>query len=310
MTLYKYTRADFALEILQSCKIRFTQLNALNDPFESFPPVTSLMNETIFAQLLENIIQNDDALRQVIDESIDSMYAKVPLNLRDQFTKEQLTVQLARDMATELGKRGKSFREFVRELGRAQQSEVIGQARMHLTNLVASEVAVLSLSSVSDNEVMWSHYADTHRGVVIGFDDKNPFFSGAFNVKYQTQRPVLDMTKRPTNLAEWKDAIQTICGVKNEAWSYEREFRLAYPIYQLILTSKTDSHGIPVYVAGFTPQAITTVILGSRIDAASRSAISQLLSAADFSHVSVFCELLDQQKYRVTIEDCGKPTNA
>ncbi len=41
----------------------------------------------------------------------------------------------------------------------------------------ASHLAFLSLSKNRNNLLMWSHYCDSHRGFVIGFDSSDPFFS-------------------------------------------------------------------------------------------------------------------------------------
>ena len=38
------------------------------------------------------------------------------------------------------------------------------------------QLGVLSLSARSDSSVMWSHYADSHRGFLIGFSTEHEFF--------------------------------------------------------------------------------------------------------------------------------------
>jgi hypothetical protein len=59
--------------------------------------------------------------------------------------------------------------------------------------------AILSLSKNCDNLLMWSHYCESHRGFVVGFDSSDPFFSvprpGAKSVlqqvTYSSHRPVM-----------------------------------------------------------------------------------------------------------------------
>jgi hypothetical protein len=41
----------------------------------------------------------------------------------------------------------------------------------------ASDLAFLSLSKNRNNLLMWSHYCDSHRGFIVGFDSTDPFFS-------------------------------------------------------------------------------------------------------------------------------------
>ncbi|EPJ44297.1 MAG: hypothetical protein OFPII_35920 [Osedax symbiont Rs1] len=37
---------------------------------------------------------------------------------------------------------------------------------------------ILSMTERIDNLLMWSHYADSHTGFVIGFDPSHDFFDG------------------------------------------------------------------------------------------------------------------------------------
>lgn len=83
----------------------------------------------------------------------------------------------------------------------------------HLIN-----TGVISFTEAIDNILMWSHYADAHRGMAIGFNPKHPFFSDIQRMRYTTQR---------TNLRE---EFPNIMGVelffKSDQWMYEKEWRL------------------------------------------------------------------------------------
>lgn len=46
------------------------------------------------------------------------------------------------------------------------------------------EAGVTCLSSTKENVVMWSHYADAHAGLCLGFETRNDFFGMAQPVSY------------------------------------------------------------------------------------------------------------------------------
>lgn len=121
-----------------------------------------------------------------------------------------------------------------------------------------AQVGVCSLAEEGDNVLMWSHYADSHRGVCLRFKpgkaDKD--FYLAFRVSYSADRPVIHVMRSSTD--EWvTGALLT----KAEGWSYEREWRqfdLAGPGFH-----------------NFRPAVLDAVILGARISPEDEQTVSQ-----------------------------------
>lgn len=80
------------------------------------------------------------------------------------------------------------------------------------------------------NELMWSHYADSHRGFCIEYDLDIlcQSISHSFNlissmdVSYQVNRPNIP---REENLDK---LLHKFCGTKSKAWEYENEYRLVF----------------------------------------------------------------------------------
>ena len=84
---------------------------------------------------------------------------------------------------------------------------------------------VLSLTERPDNLVMWAHYADQHRGFVIGFDSKHPWFeaSDAFRVNVLAKvRYANDRPSKGLKTLTLEDTYLT----KSLDWSYEEEWRM------------------------------------------------------------------------------------
>lgn len=90
----------------------------------------------------------------------------------------------------------------------------------------ASEtIGLLCFSEAVQDPVLWSHYADAHRGIALGF----AFESGArlLPVKYQAERAALDyvtLTQATGGIST--AALEQGFTRKAPSWSYEKEHRL------------------------------------------------------------------------------------
>lgn len=85
---------------------------------------------------------------------------------------------------------------------------------------------VICLTKRPDNYLMWSHYAHSHSGFCIGFDDGfiNAFDDGFFvrgEVKYSSDVPVVNFF---TDSA--KEIAAALCLNKSDVWEYEEEVRI------------------------------------------------------------------------------------
>jgi hypothetical protein len=125
--------------------------------------------------------------------------------------------------------------------------------KMHDTH-VKSAIGVYCVADKADNLLMWSHYADSHRGVCIGFDAERFPFDVAQEICYSLNRdPVL-----PSDDNEAKLRKSILC--KSEDWRYEGEWRIVDPFKGI---GTIQIH----------PRAIRTVILGARISDENRKQI-------------------------------------
>jgi len=99
------------------------------------------------------------------------------------------------------------------------------EARDHMqrkhTDLVRNKIGVLCLCESPDNILMWSHYADEHRGICLKFDGYYEFFA-------QAQKVVYPPTRHPVNPFRDSPKQQMAASVlhKYERWAYENEWRI------------------------------------------------------------------------------------
>ncbi len=147
------------------------------------------------------------------------------------------------------------------------------------------KVGIFSLAECKDNILMWSHYADCHKGVCVGFDYlkiKKYIKDGCekwmryeaiafpkrcnidvvislFKVEYQKEYPVIN----PAEIRD-KNNIFIPITTKSDQWEYEKEYRL-------ILVDRTDCIKI------LPKNTINEVILGCRMESSHRDEIKRVL---------------------------------
>lgn len=89
---------------------------------------------------------------------------------------------------------------------------------------IRNKIGVYCLSKNPSSVLMWSHYADNHKGVCLEYDGLNHFFVDAFEVKYTQTRPTVFAFKDGNEQEQLDGALLT----KSELWFYEEEWRMIY----------------------------------------------------------------------------------
>lgn len=102
-----------------------------------------------------------------------------------------------------------------------------------LLHLLLEHSSVLSLSKIPDSILMWSHYANFHRGAVVEFKipiNNRPISLTnsykeliALDVIYSSDRPKLEFTGAQ---ADGSETLRQIYLAKSEHWAYEQESRV------------------------------------------------------------------------------------
>ena len=94
-----------------------------------------------------------------------------------------------------------------------------------------SETGVCCLSTNPDNILMWTHYADAHKGLCLrftpisksgkDFDSRLAHFEFAYPVKYSKNRPVINVLEKYGD-----DHLELALLTKADFWAYEAEWRM------------------------------------------------------------------------------------
>lgn len=87
------------------------------------------------------------------------------------------------------------------------------------------EYGIISLTEAKDNLLMWSHYADQHKGMVVEFDISHPFFCSLHSENDLTGNTHRVMYRKE-RLNELGDYLLEPYFHKSDEWAYEKEHRL------------------------------------------------------------------------------------
>ena len=141
--------------------------------------------------------------------------------------------------------------------------EMIKRIQALHTEKIAEKIGVLCLSTGRDDILMWSHYADSHRGICLEFDGHSEFFARAHEVRYLSVRPKINPF-RQSDVQMTESALLT----KAKHWEYEQEWRLI-----------EYTNGPGVY--RFPSEALTGVVLGAQISADHKEKVIGWVAARD-----------------------------
>ena len=277
--LYKYVDPD-RIDVLQNRCIRYSQPEAFNDPFEIKPYISNIASE--------EAVQSQT--QEVLPEALRPIYSGLPAELRNTMTFEQFYAVSKRFVAQNMTHVNGIFDTFT-QIVRQQVSEHI-----------AKVIGILSLTETPDNLLMWAHYAASHEGFVIGFDDQHPYFNERRGPKdeFHYLRKV-DYRKQRPNAPMIELTGTEMFLVKSEQWSYENEWRILRPLQ--------DAHQIndvgpyPIHLFVFPPAIIREIILGCRMPEEMRDKIIQTVkSDKQYRDVKILQAKPDEKEFRLIFE--------
>jgi len=279
MTLFKYIRPE-RIDVIRNLEIRFTQPDALNDPFELQPHFDSIVAE---ADILTNLSESPVDLRPMVMQAYEMLpeLNAIPLHFAMRAVEEFMATDDARQ-ATAEGLR--IFLESMRD-GAAPIRQAIHRA-------FNENVGILSLSEISDNDLMWAHYADRHTGLVLCFNEQHTFFNQrrTKNDEFYFIRKVRYSDDPPVSLATIDGDVLLI--TKGTKWSYEREWRMLVPLKDS--TRSLRIAGDTVHLFAFPPDVIRGVILGANATPDTEAAVRDVLNdLPELRHVRLTRARLD-----------------
>lgn len=279
-TLYKYLAPE-RVDVVSKRLLRYTQLGAFNDPFEGRPHISALAPEG----------EARDTLQGLMPSEIQRAYDRLPTEVRAHLSHA-------------------AFARLAEQLAAAREPEALALFS-ELTPLIKTMmfqkfdemIGVLSLSEVPDSLLMWSHYAASHTGLVLGFDPRHPYFNQAKGPKDELRhlRRVMYRETRPQGAMTALEGIDMFL-VKSGHWAYEREWRVLRPLMDATL--KLPATPFEIHLFEFPVDVLKELIIGTRAsEELKTNLIETIRGDASLHHIRVRQSVPDDENFMLRFVD-------
>src|SRR5439155_7679475 len=274
-------------QFLENCLFRFTQPNQLNDPFEVNP----------------QILVDEDAKEDLESAYQEMERAGIPPDQRDRLLPLFLRPALRRMTVEE-------FPTLAYPEGIISLKELDAHnARKELERLlkhINETYGFFCLAESATNRTMWSHYAQDHKGIVVGFDAKHPFFQDSrdlYPVEYSDERLSLSSHNGMLRLAgalyssksHYNDLPVRLFLRKDLSWRDEKEWRM---VGKLEECNHHDPNTL-VYLFKVPREAIRMVVLGANISDYNETLVRNMATA--WSEVKIMKARLRDRGFELEI---------
>jgi hypothetical protein len=230
---------------------------------------------------------------------------------------------------------GETKEEIIGYLQRQKEGSVWSELGMS----IYTEHGIISFTEEKDNLLMWSHYADEHRGIVVEFDCLHPFFNSNLGDGENSSVGKLHRVMyRKSRLNKVNSHLMEPYFHKSNEWAYEKEHRLLLNLYladinliplnqyhhyesqkyfdktvveqftdSLLRVNKYNGASIvnePSFMSMFEVpmQAIKSVTFGVNVCEKFKHEVISKLNCVTLQHISLYQAKIDQYDYRLQFE--------
>lgn len=222
---FKYASLKTTIRVIESKSFRWSSPTKFNDPFDHQAGFVLPFSPEAFSQALTSSIERiifSDSDPVIIPTSLFSI----------------LTLKL-REIRHKLPRR-----DVLRDLGHSsfESADMLRDSLAKLNAAVQEQLChsrVFCVSERFDNVVMWSHYGDQHKGVVIKLrciDEIDNSLLAARKIQYTDAfLPFPDADAYAQHLTgeqpiDFAPLLWNIAYIKHVDWSYEEEWRVHIPL--------------------------------------------------------------------------------
>lgn len=252
--VYKYCSLESAERIIKDKQIKLTALSDVNDPFEALP-----QKSTYF----KNRKSADELLNRTVQRQISDL-------IHDGKTME--AAQFYHDIQNN---------DWVAEVIQdATQNFNI----MEMAQYIRKSIFCTCFSTTYDNILMWSHYADQHRGCCIAFKTDN---LNLRQVEYVDKRPLVCSD-------DIKSKMKFILK-KHTNWSYEREWRY------LKVAPEISKNNLPIFLP--IGDSIVAVYFGARSKDFNKLGQFDKVRSSIAKPIKKFIAKADDMEYKLVFDE-------
>jgi hypothetical protein len=256
--LFKYTSADTSLKILASGRVRFNSPCLFNDPFDFQTEHNVHFDIKELPQLIEKEIENIVYSRKEVCLDENNIWGKALILTRMRVKKHGY---YAPELKHHLN---------LHSIPRICQDfeHLLTQLNLHWQKLLP-RIRVFCMSETKDNILMWSQYADHHKGVVLKFkilSELDTPISIAQKVIYEQTPPAcfssIQIIEHLFGIKEidLKKLAKNYGYIKSSIWSEEKEWR----VWDIARETTHNLHKFGYYK--LYPQELESIYFGCKID--------------------------------------------
>lgn len=253
--LFKYVgSAQHHLDILRKRQIRFTQPDDLNDPHDCIPGVVP---PTDVAAFVDGVISRS-----------------APGGLLPRLSAQQ-----------QANARGALIAQYEADV------EALVERCFDIVRRNMNRAGVLSLTTSNDNLVLWAHYGDSHRGMVIGFrSGYAPLLKRPGEAKSEGELlPVSYGPDRAVLAVDHIDLPVDVLFQKHDRWRYEDEWRVVRRLERCDVALKDGSGKDRFFLCNVDPAAVARVDVGEFASDETVAAVLKATAAGTpLAHVKVY----------------------
>ena len=265
-----------AKETLNQCNLLFKNIHEYNDPFELIPATSSDLfrfTPDEIRKKMEDIVQTEEGKKKI--QELETSLGMDDFIMGVSFIASAVYFPiLTATLVTGL---------FL--LDDSDEEERIRLFAKKYFPLFKS-VKCCCFSESFDNNLMWSHYADKHCGIVLSFDPFVDYWKGDEfrEVIYSDKRAGLPTEEGNANEYVWKMLTQ-----KSKDWAYEQEWRM-------IKINMGNEQYLP-----FSPEALKGIRLGLNVKESQRDEIKSIRDRM-YKNAVIYQAKFNRKAYKLDFE--------
>lgn len=226
-------------DILAKGMIRFAPIGEFNDPFELEPVITPYSRD--YLNYLMSLTERERQLIEFGDKDLDYSY----------------------DRTMSVEKYRKLYKERISKYGILSLS-----SNCEINPLLA--VCIPEKKDPRTNILMWSHYADSHKGLVIEFDNDFIPEIEIHKVEYSSDRDFLTFEDIDDN------DFHKVFYKKSKEWGYEQEYRAVLPLSKALEVKDNKYH-----LFNFNKKCIRSITFGCAMNQENKDIIVEMIKKDD-----------------------------
>ncbi|MGX5652526.1 DUF2971 domain-containing protein [Hydrogenophaga borbori] len=320
--------AHWGLDYLSNWQLKITPPADFNDPFELKSPAPEVFTSEYFEKTFNS--SADGIVIEALAESFVTKFPSMPQALSIPLATAFLAgpnssafKQFEKKLRKHMGLSVKALRaqsalthaalpaalENARRMTHAARPQANAEFERGISEKVPAMLGVLCLSKNHNQPLMWSHYAESHRGLMIEFDSSHASFNRRRSdkdefgflrdVRYVERRPALNI-----DAISQDRGFEVFALTKSNHWAYEEEQRFIWPLEQCEKTPNGQ-----VCLIAIPPAAVVSVTLGCKASDDTESELLRSISGqAECSHIKVRRAKMHATEFELVYEELGHRT--